>query len=60
LPLLFEKKNTNKFQIQILDTRHKHPRFKLQFKVYLVPTKQLVVPETIRLLISMLTGHTVK
>jgi hypothetical protein len=36
-----------------------HPRFKLQFKVYLVPTKPLVVPETIRLLISMLTGHAV-
>jgi hypothetical protein len=61
LPLLFlnSKKNTNKFQIQILDTRHKHPRFKLQFKVYLVPTKPLVVPETIRLLILSLGGHTV-
>jgi hypothetical protein len=36
-----------KIQIQILDTRHKLHRSKLQFDIYLVPTKPLVVPETI-------------
>jgi hypothetical protein len=29
-----------------LDTRHKLQCFKLQFEIYLVPTKPLVVPET--------------
>jgi hypothetical protein len=49
LLLLFEikNKNSNKIQIQILDTRHKLRSFKLQLEIYLVPTKQLVVPEII-------------
>jgi hypothetical protein len=41
------KKNSKKIQIQILDTRHKLSSSKLQFEIYLVPTKLLVVPETI-------------
>jgi hypothetical protein len=40
-------KKNKKNQNQILDTRHKLPSFKLQFEIYLVPTKPLVVPETI-------------
>jgi hypothetical protein len=61
MPVLIEiqKKNTKKYQIQILDTRHKHPGFKLLFQIYLLPTKLLVVPETIRLLILLFPGHTV-
>jgi hypothetical protein len=41
-----------------INARHNHPGFKLQFELYLVPTKPLV-PETIRLLILILAGHTV-
>jgi hypothetical protein len=53
------KKNTKKNQNQILDTRHKLQGFKLQFEIYLVPTKPLVVPETLRKLIQILMGRTV-
>jgi hypothetical protein len=41
------KKNPKKNTIQILDTRHKLESSKLQFEIYLVPTKPLIVPETI-------------
>jgi hypothetical protein len=41
------KKKYKKIQIQILDTRHKLQGFELQFEIYLVPTKPLVIPETI-------------
>jgi hypothetical protein len=33
--------------------------FKLQFEIYLVPTKPLVVPENLRKLIQILKTHTV-
>jgi hypothetical protein len=33
--------------------------FKLQFEIYLVPTKPLVVPENLRKLIQILMTHTV-
>jgi hypothetical protein len=33
--------------------------FKLQFEIFLVPTKPLVVPETLRKLIQILMGRTV-
>jgi hypothetical protein len=46
---MFEiQKKYKKNQIQIPDTRHKLSGFQLQFEIYLVPTKPLVVPETIR------------
>jgi hypothetical protein len=43
------KINSKKNPIQILNTRHKLESSKLQFEIYLVPTKPLVVlvPETI-------------
>jgi hypothetical protein len=53
------KKKYKKIQIQILDTRHKLQGFKLQFEIYLVPTKPLVVPENLKKLIQILMGRTV-
>jgi hypothetical protein len=41
--LILKTKN----QIQIIDTRHKLRSSQLQFEIYLVPTKSVVVPETI-------------
>jgi hypothetical protein len=53
------QKKIQKKQIQILDTRHKLQGFKLQFEIYLVPTKPLVVPENLRKLIQILRTYTV-
>jgi hypothetical protein len=46
------KKKKKKNQIQILDTRHTLSSSKLQFEIYLVPTKPLVVPENLRILMG--------
>jgi hypothetical protein len=53
------KQKFKKIQIQILDTRYKLTSTKLQFEIYLVPTKPLVVPETIWKLFQIFMVHTV-
>jgi hypothetical protein len=42
-----KKKIQKKIQIQILDTRHKLQGFKLQFDIFLVPTKLLVAQKSL-------------